>query len=238
MMLTSRIKPVTGHFLSFVMVIALLNITGCSVTSRVWPPYDKVLITADKNVNPDINNRPSPVEVKIYELSSRTTFDNLDFDGLFNHPDAQLSDELLSKLVFFLQPNETLKHKIKMQKETSYIAVLAAYRDIDNIRWKHIYKVKSHGHYRHKITLSADGIVAGKVVEETEKDDKENTRERKKNKKENRQKNPTEKENTKTKGNVKDKGEEKTKSQNTESKPTLVDSIKEKTTEKALDKVL
>jgi len=219
-MLASQIKPITTCFLSVVMAIALLNITGCSVTSRVWPPYDKISISADKNVNLDVDSRPSPVQVKIYELSSRTTFDNLDFDGLFNHPEAQLSDELLSKIVFFLQPNETLKHKIQMQKEASYIAVLAAYRDIDNVRWKHVYKVKSHGRYRHSITLSEDGIIAGKVVEETQSESKKDSREKKDTK------------------DTDDTDDKKTNAQDKSSGPKLIDKIKNKTSDKLSDKIL
>lgn len=172
-MLRNKILTLSVHFFSTVIIIAALNINGCAVTSAVtnsvWPPYDKIDISANENVNFDLHNRPSPVQVKVYELSSRTTFDNLDFDGLFNHEEAQLKGELLSKTVFFLQPREHLKFKIDLQNKTAFIAILAAYRDIDNSKWKHVYRVKSHGHYRHTITLGSNGIIAGKVAEDTSK---------------------------------------------------------------------
>ncbi|NOY73155.1 MAG: type VI secretion system lipoprotein TssJ [Gammaproteobacteria bacterium] len=165
-MLRNKILTLSVYFFS---IVTVLNISGCAVTNHVWPPYDKISISADEDVNFDLHNRPSPVQVKVYELSSRTTFDNLDFDGLFNHEEAQLRGELLSKTVFFLQPREHLKLKIELQNKTAFIAILAAYRDIDNSKWKHVYKVKSHGHYRHTITLGSNGIIAGKVTEDTNK---------------------------------------------------------------------
>jgi|GEM_PF-904411 len=147
----------------------LTGLVGCgSVTSRVWTPYDKISMTASKNVNPDGNLRPSPIQVKVFELSSRTTFDNVDFEGLFYQGETLLSDELLSKATFTIQPKETLKHEILLNKQAKFVAILAAYRNIDSARWKHIYKVKPHGHYRHTITLGDNGIIAGKVVEEDE----------------------------------------------------------------------
>ncbi|VAW45386.1 hypothetical protein MNBD_GAMMA03-1707 [hydrothermal vent metagenome] len=163
------IKPITTYLFVFVMLTTLLNIAGCtSVSNYVWTPYAKISIVADKDVNPDLNNRPSPVQIKIYELSSRTTFDNLNFDALFNHSEAQLSDELLTEATFFLQPGETLNHEITMQEQASYIAVLAAYRDIDNVKWRYLYKVEPQGYYWHNLILNNTGIIAGKIIEKTQ----------------------------------------------------------------------
>ncbi len=155
----------------------LTSITGCTTTAKVWKPYDNVTIESSKEINPDSNDRASPVQVKIYELTSRSTFDNLDFDRAFYNAKTLLSDEMVSSAEYTIQPSETIKHKIKLQKNSKFVAILAGFIDIDNSRWKHIYKVKSHGHYNHHISISGKSIIAGKVKEDTEeKDDlQENT---------------------------------------------------------------
>ncbi len=157
--------------LAFISVLTLL-IVGCTTTSnlitKVWPAYDRITIEADNSVNPDIDQRPSPVKIKIYELSSRTTIDNLDFFKAFRQGKAVLSDELLSEVSFVLQPNEVLKHEIKPNKDTQFIAILAGYRNIDVAKWKHVYGIEATGHYNHYFTLSAKGIIVGKVVEDKE----------------------------------------------------------------------
>ncbi len=133
-------------------------IGGCTAPNYVWPPYDKITLYANPNVNPDDNNRPSPIRIKIYELAARTTFDNLDFQGLFINGSTLLSDELISEETFVIQPNETLSHKIGLSKAATHIAIVAAYRKIDEARWKHIYPVKSYGYYKHAIEFTNDAI--------------------------------------------------------------------------------
>lgn len=144
--------------------ILFLSLSSCATTSKVWKPYDRLSIYASDNLNPDGNKKPSPIQLKVYELSSRTTFDNQDFAGLFNNGQTLLSDELLSSKVLIVQPKEYLEHQINLQEKTKFIAILAAYRNIDEARWKHIYAVKPHGHYKHDISLSANAIIDGKII--------------------------------------------------------------------------
>jgi len=147
------------------LALLLFSLASCATTSKIWKPYDRLSIQASDNLNPDGNQKPSPIQLKVYELSSRTTFDNQDFEGLFNNGKTLLSDELLSSKVLIVQPKELLEYQINLQEKTKFIAILAAYRNIDEARWKHIYAVKPHGHYKHDISLSANAIIDGKVID-------------------------------------------------------------------------
>ena len=138
-------------------LLALLALTSCSI----FKPYDKLKVVAAENVNPDGNQRPSPIQLKIFQLTSRTTVDNMDFDSLFYHADVILSDELLSTTTYMVVPKETIKTKLKLLPNAHYIAIVAAYRDIDQSQWKHIYQVSPHGHYKHIITLGDAEIIVG-----------------------------------------------------------------------------
>lgn len=147
-------------------VLLIFLTSGCSITAKVWKPYDKVTISSAKNTNPNGKGRPSPIQVKIYELASRSTLDNLDFDRAFYNAETLLSDELISTAEYTIQPGDEVQHVIKLTKLSRFVAIVAGFIDIDNARWKHIYKVKPHGHYSHFITINAKEITEGKPAKE------------------------------------------------------------------------
>lgn len=158
-----------------ILLTTLLNIAACSTTAKVWKPYDDITISATSSTNPDGKNRPSPVQFKIYELSARSTFDNLGFDRAFYDAKTFLSDELISDAEYTIQPSQTIEHTVDLTKSTRFIVILAGFIDVDNARWKHVYEVKPYGHYKHQITISEKEIIAGKVEEETENDNRKPT---------------------------------------------------------------
>lgn len=157
----------------FLLVIAsiLVTISACSTTAKVWKPYDDITISAKAYVNPDGSDRSSPIQVKIYELSARSTFDNLDFDRAFYEAKTLLSDQLVSEAEYTIQPSETIKHKVDLKKSAHFIAILAGFIDVDNARWKHIYEVKPYGYHEHQITLTERMIVEGKVEQRSTTND-------------------------------------------------------------------
>ncbi|GAB1261909.1 type VI secretion system lipoprotein TssJ [Aurantivibrio plasticivorans] len=156
-------KPANYNLMLLILLFPLLK--ACAVSNMIVSPYDNIEITASDSVNPDNNERPSPIQVKIFELSDRATFDNLDFEKLFYQSDALLSDQLLSSGDFILQPSEKLEYKVQLQPGASYIAILAGYRDIDSAKWKHAYKVKDTGYYQHAFYLDENAIKA--IVKKT-----------------------------------------------------------------------
>lgn len=158
------------------MLLTLLS-SGCSAVTYVWAAYDKVTIQATQEVNPDKAGRPSPVRVKLYELSTRTVFDNLDFEGAFNKGTTLLGDQLLSQAEYMLQPGESVTHQVDLKEKAAFIAVLAAYRDIDSVRWSRIYEIKDYNHASHTVTLTKNGVVLGEVTPEKKSDSTVNPQE-------------------------------------------------------------
>lgn len=154
-----------------VCIVLFLALAACSTTAKIWKPYDKIRVETTDSINPDMNNRPSPIQVKIYELSSRTTFDNLDFDRAFYEAKTFLSDELISNIEYTIQPSESINHKVNLSNSTHFIAILAGFINIDKSRWKHVYAVKPYGHYSRTITIDKNTITAGQLVEESNTED-------------------------------------------------------------------
>lgn len=128
------------------------------MTRYVATPSDKITLKAAGDVNPDIDGRASPVAVKVYELSSRATFDTLDFDQSWNNATVVLSDQLLSSVDYVLLPKQSKEHNVVLRPNTRFIAIVAAYRDIDRAKWKVVYAVNSNWFHHHKVRLGAAGM--------------------------------------------------------------------------------
>lgn len=146
------------------MAALVFGTGGCTVANMAVSPFNKITLVGADDLNPDINGRPSPVQVKVLHLSARTTFDNLSFDELFFNAKTLLSDELLLEQNYTLQPKEKIKEKHPVDKGTRFVAVLAAYRDIDRARWRHITRVSDKHYYSHRFEIGSLAIVPSKTI--------------------------------------------------------------------------
>lgn len=154
--------PLAGFALA---VCALMS--GCATVAYVWEPYAEVTLVASKDLNPDISGRPSPMRVKLYELSSRATLDNLEFESAFDRGETLLGEQLLDHATFVLQPGQTITHRFDLEERSAYIAIVAGYRDLGQARWRQIYKVKSHSHTRKTVSLTAKAVLLGDQTEQS-----------------------------------------------------------------------
>jgi type VI secretion system protein VasD len=96
----------------------------------------QVTLVATDDVNPDARGRASPLSVRISELRSRSAFDAADFFSLYDREQATLGTELLSKEQYILRPGDTQGYTRKAQGETRFLAVVAAYRDLEGSIWR------------------------------------------------------------------------------------------------------
>ncbi|HEA15648.1 type VI secretion system lipoprotein TssJ [Pseudoalteromonas sp. AS71] len=136
-----------NKFKLFLMSFSLLFLAmGCSTVNKFVPPSTDLKINVSKNVNPDTSDRPSPVVMKIFELSSRTIFDTQDFFSLYETPEKQLGPDLLKKDELELQPNSVQEYKMTLNRNTRYVGVVVAYRNIDQARWRAVIEVDPTGY--------------------------------------------------------------------------------------------
>ncbi|KDC53081.1 type VI secretion system lipoprotein TssJ [Pseudoalteromonas fuliginea] len=131
------------YLMSFSLLFLVL---GCSTVNKLVPPSTDLIINVSKNVNPDTSDRPSPVVMKIFELSSRTIFDTQDFFSLYDTPEKLLGPDLLKKDELELQPNSVQKYKMSLNRNTRYVGVVVAYRNIDQARWRAVIEVDPTGY--------------------------------------------------------------------------------------------
>lgn len=100
------------------------------------PPLLQGSIKADPTTNPDARGRPSPIVVRVYELKALGAFNTADFFSLFDKESEALGSELVGREEFDLRPAEIRPYKRQLQPDTKFIGVVAAFRDLENSRWR------------------------------------------------------------------------------------------------------
>lgn len=160
---TSRLRQ-----LSLAITLSFLFLGGCS--SDPEKPEDKVeapeptskeieaKIAVSNTVNPDIDGRPSPIVVRIYELKTLGKFEVGDFYKLFDEHEAFLGSDLIASEQFHLQPGDTKTLKLKVPLETNYFAVAAAYRDVNRAIWRASKQLKSEQSTQIEVVLDTLSI--------------------------------------------------------------------------------
>jgi type VI secretion system protein VasD len=115
---------------------ALLPLAGCSSTAKRVPVPYAIALTADPQVNPDANGRPSPIQITLYELKSGSTFESRDYFALQANPQAALGPELLNTDQVILKPGETQVIKHPGNTDAEVVGIVASYRDLEDSHWR------------------------------------------------------------------------------------------------------
>jgi type VI secretion system protein VasD len=132
----------TVFFNALTALAALVLIAGCTSLS----PYSQVTkvnlkLTASDQLNPDLNGRPSPIVVRLFELKHPVSFENADFFSLYERPKETLAPDMVANEEMELRPGETVELKLSVGEGSRYVGVLAAYRDLSDTQWRYTLQV-------------------------------------------------------------------------------------------------
>lgn len=149
----------TIFFKMLTAFVALALLAGCSTLS----PYSHVTkvnlkLTGSHQLNPDLNGRPSPIVVRLFELKHPVTFENADFFSLYERGKASLAPDLVASEELELRPGETVELKLSVEKGSRYVGVLAAYRDLPDTKWRYTVQVVPLEVTEADLTLDQAGI--------------------------------------------------------------------------------
>ena len=119
------------------------GVTGAALDKMLEPDPTSVAarFVATDFINPDPQNRPSPLIVRFYELSSVGKFNEAGFFKLYEKDEDTLGKDLLERDEFQFVPGETRTFERELNPETRYVAVMAAYRNIDQATWRASFEV-------------------------------------------------------------------------------------------------
>jgi type VI secretion system protein VasD len=124
------------------IVLSALLLNGCGsepVKEEPKPPPEtkiQVNIVVSDKVNPDINNRASPIVVRLYELKNIGKFEEADFYKIFEDYEGALGSDLVASEKFHFKPGDTKTLGHTVSPDTKYIAVTASFRDFNQSVWR------------------------------------------------------------------------------------------------------
>ncbi|KAF0812113.1 hypothetical protein IGB42_03390 [Andreprevotia sp. IGB-42] len=120
-----------GRWAAASLLVMVAMLSGCAAQ----PTEVDALVLAQPKINPDLNARPSPVVVRLFQLKSLNAFQAADYFVLVDHPET-LGPELLSSEEVLVRPDEALRLKRPILPEARYFAAVAAFRDVDRSKWR------------------------------------------------------------------------------------------------------
>ena len=140
------------------MALALL-LSGCSSLS----PYSdltklQLTLSASDQLNPDLNGRPSPIVVRLFELKHPVAFENADFFSLYERAKESLAPDLVISEELELRPGEQVALRLSVEPGSRYVGVLAAYRDLDQAQWRYVIQITPQSLNNAELTLDQAGI--------------------------------------------------------------------------------
>lgn len=139
--------------------MGLLALAGCSALSP-YSTQTKLHLTLDSNerLNLDVNSRPSPLVLRLYELKHPVAFENADFFSLYERGKDVLAQDLINSEELELRPGQSLDLKLTVAGTSRYVGVMAAYRDITETRWRYVITVQPEKNTRTHLILDQNGI--------------------------------------------------------------------------------
>jgi len=122
-----------------VMAAGML-LAACAKAPVVEPPPPPVSVVveavAGSDVNPDLDGRASPVNVRVLELSDATAFGKAEFFPLWDQEAQVLGPALVARHELTLAPGGHAEIPFKLDPKVRSIAVVVAYRDFRSATWK------------------------------------------------------------------------------------------------------
>ena len=150
----------TMHVFKTLAALAMTLLLGGCTTLSPFSTMTKLTLTltASDQLNPDLNGRPSPVVVRLFELRHPVAFENSDFFSLYERARETLAPDLISSEELELRPGETVELRLGITGNGRYVGILAAYRDLPHARWRYTLPVAATQLTEANLILDQDGI--------------------------------------------------------------------------------
>lgn len=137
------------QWLAVLLSALLLNTSACSTKDEVIAPSPdptilELKVQAGKHLNPDIEGRASPLVVRIYQFTAIDKFNTSDFFAIYDNDTALLGQEIIFRKELELQPDTQQQLSLESKPEARYLAIFAAFRNLDTAQWKASMQIVPH----------------------------------------------------------------------------------------------
>jgi type VI secretion system protein VasD len=127
-----------------VTLVALGVLSACGAIGGISRDTSETLIVpdaifeivADKGLNPDSHGVAKPVQLRLYELRSKSSFERAGFLDLQDKDDAALGSDFVRRDELLILPGEKRALVMKGNPEVKMFGVLVAYRELDKGTWR------------------------------------------------------------------------------------------------------
>ena len=92
-------------------------------------------------LNQNAQGRPSPVLVRIFDLSATQAFQSADYSALFDKPTAALQQDVLAQEEFILRPGDMQEHNRAPRPGLVALGVAAGFRDLAHAKWRIVVQI-------------------------------------------------------------------------------------------------
>ncbi|WP_451975629.1 type VI secretion system lipoprotein TssJ [Azospirillum endophyticum] len=130
-----RIRKTTWSAVGSAAVLAL---SACSSAPPPAPPPTTIQMTVvgASALNPDPNERPSPVMLRLYQLGPSDAFANADFFQVIDQDKATLGPTLLDRQELAVPPDSRQTVTIQPKPDVKTLAIAAAFRAYEKAGWR------------------------------------------------------------------------------------------------------
>lgn len=142
-------KPRTLNYRLFIFIFSIftLSLTSCSTVESVIEPPPTILelkfeTSSDLNLNPE--GKATPLVARFYELKTADGFSNADFFALYNQDKDILGSDIVFRKELELIPANTQELKVQAKKESRFIGVFGAFRDLETAQWRAVVEIPSN----------------------------------------------------------------------------------------------
>jgi type VI secretion system protein VasD len=122
---------------------APLALPGCGGPKP--PGVVTLVMVGSADQNPDVSGKPSPVAVRIYQLTATAKFERGDVFALTEHEQQTLGQDDAGSQEFVLSPGETQTKTFELKPGVQAVGVVVLYRDIDQAQWRAVAPVATSG---------------------------------------------------------------------------------------------
>ena len=124
------------------------------------PTVVRITTATDNRLNLDSHNRATPIVMRVYILKNLSAFNSADFFSLYEKDQQTLGDAVVWREEMTLKPGEIRRLDPRDPGEGKFVAVLAAFRNIDRAAWRSYVQIEPNKTNNVYILAREDGVKA------------------------------------------------------------------------------
>ena len=152
--------------LSLLLTSAVL-LSGCQATRETLnlDTVAEINLYANEKINPDQDDRASPLVIRLFKLADDRQFGREDFLNLYENADSRLGKDLLDTVVLKeLAPGESRVEELQLTPDVAYIGVLAEFVQYQDASAITLIPITAHKTNTIHLQIDKLAIVQGKPL--------------------------------------------------------------------------